>query len=388
MTRTIAYVDHADQVGGAEKSLCELVAHLDRKRWEPVIVHHPDARWLRYAKEAGVQLRADLPPSKLYATRRGDLGVGVLASLKRLFRAAPVVRGIARAIRSIAPTLVHTNSTKMHLMAGGAARIQGVPVIWHMRDLLTEPDAHRWLRRAVDRVCPEVIAISHAVATQFEGMPCRVHVIPNGVPLDRFRPGNPPEGLREELELPPGSPVACIVGRLTPWKGHRTLLRAWRRVLREIPEAHLLIIGEVAFWDGGYEDELRSLAQMLEIGDSVRWTRFREDVPDLLRLSDLLVLASEGEPFGRVLIEAMATGLPIVGTASGGVPEIVIDGETGLLVPTKAPDVMADALVELLSAPPRAREMGAAGRLRACEHFDIRRVTREVEEVYESILGA
>jgi glycosyltransferase involved in cell wall biosynthesis len=282
---------------------------------------------------------------------------------------------------------VHTNSTKMHLLAGAAARVRRLPVVWHMRDLMTDPDARAWLRRAVERIRPEVIAISEAVAAQFEGMPCRVRVVPNGIPIERFEPGPPPEGLREELGLPTDVPVACVVGRLTPWKGHRTLLRAWPEVVERVPDAHLLVVGEVAFWEDSYADELRSLTEELEITDRVVWAGFRDDVPEILRLVDLLVLASTDEPFGRVVIEGMAAGLPVVATDSGGVPEIVVEGETGLLVPSEQPEPMADAIAQVLGEPDLARRMGAAGRARAVERFDVRRVARQVGEIYREILG-
>lgn len=386
MRRTIAYVDHADEIGGAEKSLCELIAHLDRDRWEPLVLHRPGAEWLAEAEASGARLSAGIPESGLYAARREDLSGGRAAAALRLLRSAPVVNGIRRALRAADPALVHTNSTKMHLMAGAAARLAGLPVVWHMRDLLSTSHALRWLHRAVVRVRPEVIAISDAVAEQFTGMPCRVHVVRNGVPLDRFQPAPPSETLRDELGIEAGAPVVCIVGRLTPWKGHRTLLRAWPEVMQRHPDARLLIIGEVAFWDESYLGELQELAEQLGISGSVVWAGFRDNVPELLRLSQMLVLPSDGEPFGRVLIEAMGTGLPVVASASGGVPEIVLEGETGLLVPTGEAGPLGDAISELLATPDRAREMGAAGRERATRHFDIRRVAEEVGEIYEAIL--
>lgn len=387
MTRTIAYVDHAEQVGGAEKSLCELVAHLDRDRFRPVILHLPDAEWLRYARETGAELRPSVPHSDLYAARRTDLGRGALAGLQRMLAAMPPVAALWRDLGEIRPDLVHTNSTKMHLMAGAAARLRRLPVVWHMRDLMTDDDARAWLRRAVEQIRPEVIAISEAVAAQFEGMPCHVRVVPNGIPIDRFTPGPAPEGLRAELGLPEGVPAACVVGRLTPWKGHQALLRAWPAVRARVPEARLLVVGEVAFWEESYADELRALAAELGVAESVHWLGFREDVADLLRLSDLLVLPSIDEPFGRVLIEAMAVGLPVVATAGGGVPEIVVDGETGLLAPPGNPAPLGDAIAALLGDPARARAMGAAGRARALERFDVRRVARQVQDLYDALLA-
>ncbi len=386
--RTVAYVDHAGEIGGAEKSLCELVAHLDRERFTPVVIHRPGAEWLKYADGTGIELRAGIPPSGLYDEKRTELPGGEVARLRRMFEVLPPVAALRKQLGAVRPALVHTNSTKMHMVAGAAARLRRIPVVWHMRDLLTDDDAREWLRRAVRRIRPEVIAISEAVAAQFEGMRCTVRVVPNGIPLDRFEPGRPPEDLRAELGLPDGAPTACAVGRLTPWKGHRTLLRAWPDVIRRVPDAHLLIVGEVAFWEDGYAEELRALSEALGIARNVTWAGFREDVPEMLRLADLLVLASTDEPFGRVVIEGMATGLPVVATASGGVPEIVMDGRTGLLVPPEQPAPMAEAIAQVLSDPTRGESMGEAGRDRALERFDVRRVARQVEEIYDEILGA
>lgn len=388
MALTVAYVDHARGIGGAEKSLAELVAHLDRGRIEPVIMHLPGAAWLSYVEGSGARLVPAVPDSGLYDAKRDELGGGLVAGARRLLAAARPVAGIYRALGAARPDIVHTNSTKMHLLAGTAARLRRLPVVWHMRDLLTEEGARRWLRRAVARVRPEVIAISEAVAGQFDDMACRVHVVPNGIPLGRFAPGAEPEGLREELGLAEGAPTVIVVGRLTPWKGHEVLLRAWRLVVRRVPGARLLVAGEVAFWEDGYDEQLRSQAEELGVADAVRWLGLREDVPELLRLSDVLVLPSIDEPFGRVVIEAMAAGLVVVATASGGVPEIVVDGRTGLLAPPGEHEPLADAICELLADEDRAREMGQAGRARALERYDVRRVARQVQELYEELAGA
>ena len=177
-----------------------------------------------------------------------------------------------------------------------------------------------------------------------------------------------------------------MVGRLTPWKGHKTLLEAFSMVARNRPHAKLMIVGEVAFWENSYEGELKDLAVDLRVADRVIWTGYREDIPELLRLCDLFVLPSVNEPFGRVLIEAMATGKPVIGTNSGGVPEIIVDGETGLLVPSNSPTVLAEAIEEMLSDPLAARQMGQAGLRRARERFDAERVAQQVQQVYRCLL--
>ncbi|MCD6360386.1 MAG: glycosyltransferase family 4 protein [Armatimonadetes bacterium] len=383
---TVAYVDHAAQVGGAEKSLLELVTHLDRERFEPVVLHQPGAQWV--PDEPGdLRFVPVIPGSPIYDAKRDEISPGVTQNIARAFRATSLVRRVCGELARLKPALVHTNSAKMHLIGGAAARLLHLPVVWHVRDLITEPGARRWVVRAVRYVRPEIVAISEAVAAQFEGLPCRVHHIPNGIPLDRFTPGSPPEGLREQLGLPADALVVGVVARLTPWKGHKTLLRAWARVIERIPQARLLVVGEVAFWQDGYEQQLRALAEELGVAGHVVWLGFRDDVPDLLRLCNLLVLPSVNEPFGRVIIEAMAVGLPVVATSSGGVPEIVVEGETGLLVPPGEPEPLGEAITEILAAPERARAMGSAGRERALQRFDVRRVAAQVEELYSELLG-
>lgn len=177
----------------------------------------------------------------------------------------------------------------------------------------------------------------------------------------------------------------CL-GRLTPWKGHRTLLQAFAKVVAQRPEARLLVVGEVAFWADEYGEELRALADRLDLNGRVIWAGFRADVPELLRLCEVLVLPSRNEPFGRVLIEAMATAKPVVATNSGGAPEIVVPNETGLLVPPEDAQGLAEALVQLLSDAALRERLGAAGLARAREHFDVRRVVSQVEGIYEEML--
>jgi len=127
MAATIAYVDHAKQTGGAEKSLVELIAHLDRERFEPVVLHRAGATWAEEARQAGGRLSPTVSETVLYEERRTNLGGGPLSGISRLARAVAPVRAIAGELRALRPALVHTNSTKMHLLAGAAARLRRLP---------------------------------------------------------------------------------------------------------------------------------------------------------------------------------------------------------------------------------------------------------------------
>jgi len=266
------------------------------------------------------------------------------------------------------------------------ARRLGSALIWHLRDILPPGGARRVLLWGARALSPRIICISQAVRASLPDNQPQARVIHNGVALERFRPQEPSPALREQLGLADGDRVLAIVSRLTPWKGHRTLLEALPRVAAAHPTVRLLVVGEPAFWTSDYAEELAALAEALGLADRVLFLGRREDVPELLALSEMLVLPSEDEPFGRVIVEAMAMGLPVVATATGGVPEIVVPEETGLLVPPRDPPALAEAVVTLLDDPERSRAMGQAGRERVSGLFDADATARRVQDVYGEIL--
>jgi glycosyltransferase involved in cell wall biosynthesis len=214
-----------------------------------------------------------------------------------------------------------------------------------------------------------------------------IRVIHNGTDLSSFRPNPNRDQTRASLGLAPGDIAVAIVGRLTPWKGHRELLRAFAAAARQHSGLRLLVVGEVAFWEDSYETELKQVAAEVGIADRVQWLGFRDDVPELLAASDIFALPSVDEPFGRAIVEAMASEKPVVATRSGGVPEIVVEDETGLLVPPGDDRELAVALGRLAESEGLRRRMGKAGRERAMRLFDVDRTAARVQELYEEILS-
>ncbi len=383
----IAYVDHAVDFGGAEHSLIELISRLDRTSFTPIILHTEGAKWLQSDRIADVERIAAFSPHPLLEQKRDEVSTGLLRLIGNTWTALRLSLKLRGALRRSSAQLVHTNSLKTHFVGGLAARLGRLPLIWHVRDLLAENEGYHLLRRAARLLRPRVIAISEAVAEQFAGLPAEVTVIPNGIPLDKFCPGLPSPQLCRELGLTADDRVLLMVSRLTPWKGHMTLLEAVARLADRWPRLKLVVVGEVAFWEADYEQQLKQRAADLGLTEQVIWTGFRSDVPELLRLCDIFVLPSVGEPFGRVIIEAMATGRPVVATASGGVPEIVLDGQTGLLVPPEDAQSLASAIQTLLADSQRAQQMGAEGLTRAHQLFSADRVARQVQELYQRILS-
>ena len=208
----------------------------------------------------------------------------------------------------------------------------------------------------------------------------KVVVVPNGRDLSALVPGRERESARKELGLDYHTPIVGVVGRLEDQKGHRYLLDVWPAVTRDFPDARLLVVG-----DGSRRATLEAQVGALAIAPSVIFTGFRADVARMLDAIDVLALPSLYEGMPLTAIEAAAMARPVVATAVDGTPEVVEHGVTGFLVPPANPPALGGALVTLLADAERARQMGAAGRRRTLERFDLGRQVEATAAVYRSV---
>jgi glycosyltransferase involved in cell wall biosynthesis len=238
-----------------------------------------------------------------------------------------------------------------------------------------------------------MIAVSRAVAHNFVGAfspwKQRVAVILNGIELDKFRPNgdgaNGKQDIRAELQLSNADPLIGIVGQLTPRKGQLELLRAFADVWRRVPRAVLLIVGAPLFnRDQEYAELLKRTASELGIAGRVRLTGPRSDVPEIMRALDLLVVNSSAEPFGLVVVEAMACGTPILAAACGGIPEIIEHGKTGWLVPPQDEQTLAEEIVSLSRQPALRSQLAEQGKSHARSRFSAERYLSELQAFYGS----
>jgi len=215
----------------------------------------------------------------------------------------------------------------------------------------------------------------------------KVGMVHNGIiPEEKAAPGER-ERTRAAWGVPARVPLVGMVGRLVDWKGPDYFIEAAAIVAAGIPEARFMLVGDAIFGEKSYVEELKAMAVAHGLRERMIFTGFRDDVEDIIAAADVLVHASVlPEPFGLVLIEAMAQGLPVVATRGGGVGEIVEDGATGVLVPPRDAAAMADAISGLLREPARARAMGDAGRKVAIERFDLREKVREMEAEMVAVL--
>ncbi len=304
--------------------------------------------------------------------------------------------GLCREIRRFRPDVVHTHTAKAGALGRLAAFLSGVPVRFHTfhGHVLDGYFGARGsaLVRAVElllaRLTTRVIAVSEEVKNDLcdrhRAMPrARVDVIPLG--LDLALPARAPEHrgeLRAEFGIGPNDPVIVMVGRLVPVKEPETALRVATEVLREIPRARFLIVG-----GGELLQPLRARAREWGIRDRVVFPGFRSDLDRIFADADLALLTSRNEGTPVALIEAAAAGVPAVATRVGGVPSVVVDGETGVLVPHGDVRAMTRAILELLAAPKLRAAMGRAARKRALPRFDFRRLVIDIDDLYRKALG-
>ncbi|MDP2939657.1 MAG: glycosyltransferase [Candidatus Omnitrophota bacterium] len=363
----ILYVENfGDIIGGGQISLLNLLERLDKEKFEPIVVCPTEGSLVKRLKELNIEVK-----------------IIQMKSLKRFNISSFIksVLGLRKLIRDRNIDLIHANGSRACLYAGIAAKKKNVPLIWHVR----VADSDALLDRFLAKLSTKIIAISNAVNNRFSWMKnreARVITIYNGIDLRKFNPSLTKSNIREELNFVQETPLVGTVGRLDWYKGHKYLLKAARIVVDNIPECHFLIVGE-----GEKRKKLESLTSQLKLNNNVIFTGYRDDIPEILASLDLFVLPSVSEGLGRSIVEAMAMERSVVATNVGGIPEVVQDKLTGILVLRKDTKAMANAIIDLLISKDKANKMGLVGRKRAEVMFDLDTNVKKIQQVYIGLLN-
>jgi glycosyltransferase involved in cell wall biosynthesis len=384
LPRSILFVDHTAELGGAEIALVRLLGALDRSRFTPVVLLFSDGPLVGRLRALSVEVCIEPLARTVTATSR-DRVLGSLLRPGALLAAIGHLGRVVKFMRSRPFDLVHTTSLKADLLGGLAARFAGRRLVWHLHDRLAADylprrlaDAMRFLARWLPH---RVLVNSQATLATLQPIdPRRVRVVYPGVPGELLARGG------ANAEAASGQ-VVGLVGRISPTKGQDVFVRAAASVLERFPRARFQIIGSALFGHEAYEREVRLLAAQLGAGQ-VEFLGFCEDVAGRIAALSILVHASPTpEPFGQVVVEAMAEGKPVVASKAGGIPEIVLDGETGYLVAPGDFRALAEKIVALLAEPEVARAMGERGRERVAARFTAAQMAREIEDFYETVIS-
>ena len=360
----VMFVITSMQVGGAETLLVELVRRMNRDHFLPELC------CLKGPGPLGEMLAQEMPVHHGLIRRKTDVSV--------LWRLAGLLK------RRRIDAVVTVGAGDKMFWGRLAARLAGVPVVASALHSTGFPDRVQFANRLLAPLTDAFIAVAEPQAKHLaahEGCTAaKVRVIPNGVDVERFRPGEPSRELRKELDLPEGTPVVGIVAALRPEKNHELFLRAAARVLSAAPRARFLIVG-----DGPKREELESLARVLNLTRAVRFLGTRKDVPEILSLIDVLALTSHIEANPVSILEAMAAGKPVVATRVGSVDQAVQDGRTGYIVAPGNEEELAARLIKLLSSRAEASTLGRAGRQFVVQNASIDRMVVGYEDLLAGI---
>ncbi|MBI3949806.1 MAG: glycosyltransferase family 4 protein [Acidobacteria bacterium] len=377
----ILYLNPSSQLGGAEWVLHDLVTHLDRTRFAPLVILPKEGPLAERLRAAGVEVRLVNAFEPLLGLGRYSRPIDYARAVPALFH---LIRGVLRIKRMIEDeriAVVHAHGIKMHFLVCALAVWVNARIIWHLHDFISRRKFYRLFLLLAD-VCPSLIIVnSRAVAADLEAVR-NVVVVHNGVDVGRFSPS-------EMENRKDGCFHIGIIGILAPWKGHEVFLQAARRVSQQMSRVRFWIVGDEIYDTDGHQGYRRQLEQWVSaqgFQDQIQFTGFRPDVARVMSALDVVVHAStEPEPFGRILIEAMACGKPVIAANAGGVPEIVQHGINGFLTTPGDADQLAEAIFQLLNDESARRRLGAAGRQRVEQHFSLMQQVGQIETIYESL---
>ena len=380
LTMKVVYLDHVARLSGAEIGLLRFIAAADEL--EATVLLAEDGPLVEPLRTAGA--RVEVLPLAEEARGLGKAEVRPGASLAVAAVHMPgYVWTLAGRLRELDPDLVHTMSLKSGIYGTLAARLARLPVVWHLHDRLAAdylPRPAVCPMRMLARTLPSALVVNSSSTLATVGRRFRPGLRRAIIPLPVPIPARPCE-LRDRVER------VGIVGRLTSWKGQHVFLRAFARAFPE-PDVRAVVIGSATFGEDAYERELRALAERLRIADRVEFTGFVDDVPAELQRLDVLVHASVlPEPLGQVVVEGMATGLPVVAADAGAPAEYIEDGREGLLYPPGDVEALTDALERAAGDRELRARLGAAGREKARE-FGSEATIERMLSLYGQLVGS
>jgi glycosyltransferase involved in cell wall biosynthesis len=350
--------------GGAQEHVFSLMSRMDASRYDASVVSLSAGSAVRKLQKAGFSVLVIDEPDDAIA-------VGALTAH----------------LADVRPDIVHTHmyradvvGTKAAIALGNAGRRRPY-IVSTVHSSRVRSASDRGTLRALTPEMDQLIAVSKAIERKLadehrDGAPIRL--IYNGVDLARYDHQEPCCTLRDDFGMEPGSQLVGVIARLEPEKGHQTLLDAWPYVLRDVPDAYLLIVGE-----GSRRDFLEHRAAANRVAHRVVFTGRRDDVPAVTAALDVAVLPSHREAQGLSILEAMALSRPVVASDVGGIPEMIEDGVTGLLVPHDQPVQLAAAIVRLLTDHALADTIARRAHDLVHDRFCIELMVKAIEQIYD-----
>ncbi len=368
----ILYLDHSPLLGGSQLSLLELVQTLNRDLFDVAVACTDRCpQFLSIADE----ICANINITKFPRLRGNPFFIPI--------RYIQAMKGILKVCRSFRPHIIHSNTVRTHIYAALAAGYTQAKVVWTLRDF----DYPKKLFKLLVNKPNAIICVSDSVYRYYnpDGAYKHMKTVPNGIILPKIDPVKSRCEIRSEFGLPDDSLVVGSVGRIVPWKGQMELIKAAALVVEALSNVRFVVMGSADMPD--FRREVELYAEKLGIRDKVIFSEFRMDVLKCMCAFDVLVHTSkEPEPFGRVLIEAMATGVPVIASPLGG-PSEILDESCGRLVHPENTSELASAIVEVLTNKPFASRIATRAMEVFKERYDQSAETSSIEAVYKLMMN-
>jgi glycosyltransferase involved in cell wall biosynthesis len=350
----ILYIDQPlEPPGGGQFSLLLLLRYLNKEKFKPIVFIHKDGQFAKMLKENDIEYHIVKLSSLFFEIRKQD------------------------------PQIIHCNSatTKYTFMSLVIAKFLNIPFVWHNRVI----DSAGWKDRIIFNLSDRVVVISDAVRKKFSSFKNQDKIVKiyNGVDLEKFNPNINGENIKKEFNILPNENVIGCIARFDKWKGLEYFIDMAKIIVEKNIPTKFFLVG-----DGIERRNLQLKVKNYGLEDKFFFTGFRENAAEFIALFDILIIpTSEEEPFGRVAIEGMACGKPVVATKTGGLVEIIEDKITGILVPPKSAQSLAEACIWLIQNKQEAKKISIKAREKVKESFSITQNVKKVEMLYEEILN-
>lgn len=387
----ILFWNHSIHIGGAERSLLDILKFIDKNRFYPLVISSQEGPFLKAVKELGIETRIvsiSRPVSRLSRAK-----LNIVDAIFGLFFGGRSIFLMSRLVRKERIDLIYSNSLKADILAVPVKLFTGRKLIWHIRDILPSGPIKIIFQILGRLFAEQIIVNSDFTARQFKELPglsIRVKRIYNGVDTDVFKPKQQAE-LKRRMGLDRFSSIVGIFSMFTPWKGHRCFIEAAGLVSQELPRVGFLLVGDEIYDTdsvrSGYKQELIALANKKASQDNFIFTGYQDNIADWVNLCDIVVSTSlEPEPFGRTAIEAMACAKPVIAPENGGFLETVEPGKTGFLFRPGDYQCLAKQIVYLLNNRNICLEMGGLGLQTVKKQFGSRTSVLDIENEILSAL--
>ena len=366
-TLKIGFLNHFSDLGGAEMCSLTLMKHLDKDRFQLYLAAPAGGPLVTLAKDSHISVETFSLP-------------GMPASPLKVIQA---LNRLKKWIKSNNLDLIHANSQRTAVYAALLSRKTKTPYIFHDHELIPLGWGHHFIGRSAARI----ITVSQEGKKRYGSTSYPVECVHNGIDVPDIKSLRDPGDVRDEFHIPQKAPLLIIAGRMIADKGHVDLIHAMQSVLKEVPETRLIIVGGAKLSETDeYENKLKRLVESMKLDKNIVFTGFIDDLMSLFNAADIVVHPAIKDNLATVVIEAMALERPVISTRTGGIKEIISSDVDGILIDPGNSEALTGAIISLLSAPDKRRELGRKAADTVSLRFTVSRFAEQISRIYRQVI--